>query len=133
MFTLFSSCGVHLHFKWKKKLPSVLTLCSMRSVCLFSMLFFEHFSWYWQENLYIKQKLCFVGDHFLYSSDLNVLFSNNTVRRCLMLDTPILEVKGQNNLELRAERTAILSAAIFLSIQCVYYYFSWVSPYSSSK
>ena len=38
-----------------------------------------------------------------------------------MLDTPILEVKGQNNLELRAERTAILSAAIFLSIQCVYY------------
>ena len=37
-----------------------------------------------------------------------------------MLDTPILGVKGQNNLELRAERTAILSAAIFLNIQCVY-------------
>ena len=66
-------------------LIAFLTLYSPVAVCVFSILFSVHFSWYWQENLYINQELFSVGDHFLYSHDPYVLFSNDTVRRSLIL------------------------------------------------
>ena len=50
-------------------------------------MFSVRFPRYWQENLYINQELILVANHFLYSHDLDILFSSDTLRRSSMLVT----------------------------------------------
>ena len=58
---------------------SRLTLYTLTSVCLFSILFSIHINKYWRGEFVLKSGT-FVGDHFLYSSDLNVWFKDDIFR-----------------------------------------------------
>ena len=60
---------------------------TLTSVCIFSTLFFVHSLGYWQGEFDEQSWASLVGDHFLYSHDLNVLFSGDTWRRTSMLVT----------------------------------------------
>ena len=58
---------------------SRLTLYTLTSVCLFSILFSIHINKYWRGEFVLKSGT-FVGDHFLYSRDLNVWFKDDIFR-----------------------------------------------------
>ena len=68
-------------------LPLPLTLYTLKSVYIFSILFFIHFLRCWQGEFVYRSKASFVGDHFLYSHNLNMWFRGNIVRRNCMLIT----------------------------------------------
>ena len=59
----------------------MLTLCTLISECIISILFFIQFPKYRQGEFVYRSKAFFVGDHFLYSHDLNVWFRGNNVGR----------------------------------------------------
>ena len=63
------------------KLKKNLTLYTLRSVWILSILFFIHFLRCWQGEFVYQSKASFIGDHFLYSHDLNVWFRGDIVRR----------------------------------------------------
>ena len=71
---------------------TTLTHYNLKSVYIFSMLFFIHFLRCWQGEFNDQSKASFVGDHFLYSHDLNVWFRGILWREiwCLSLS----EFKG---------------------------------------
>ena len=64
-----------------------LTLYTLKSVYIFSIQFFIHFLWCWQGEFVYQSKASFVGDHFLYSHDLDVRFRGDIEGRNLMLVT----------------------------------------------
>ena len=61
-----------------------LTLYTLKSVCIFSIQLFIYFLRCWQGEFVYQSKASFVGDHFLYSHDLNMWFRGDIVRRNLM-------------------------------------------------
>ena len=64
---------------------------TLTSVCTFSILFSKHFLGCWQGELVHQSIEYLVGDHFLYSYDLTVLYRGYTVRRkirCQSLSFP---------------------------------------------
>ena len=64
-----------------------LTLYTLTSVCIFSILFSIHFPRCWQWEFVSPSRASLVGDHCLYSLNLNVWFRGETVRRNYMLVT----------------------------------------------
>ena len=58
-----------------------LTLCTITSVCIFSILFFIHFSTCWQGEFVKQSRASLVGHDFLYSIDFIVWFRGDIVRR----------------------------------------------------
>ena len=56
-------------------------LSTPTSVCIFSILLFMHFLRCWQGEFVWQSRASLVGDHFLYSHDLNVCFRGDIVRR----------------------------------------------------
>ena len=54
-------------------------LYTLTSVCIFSILFSEHFLRCWQGEFVKQSRAYLVGDHFLYSHDHNVWFTGDTV------------------------------------------------------
>ena len=62
----------------------LLTLYTLKSVCIFSILLFIHFLRYRQGEFVYQSKASVVSDHFLYSHDLNVWLRDDNVRRNLM-------------------------------------------------
>ena len=65
---------------WSPCKPS-LTLYSLTSVWIFSILLPRHFQGFWQGEFVQQSKASLVGDHLLYSHDLNVWFRGDVVRR----------------------------------------------------
>ena len=65
---------------WSPCKPS-LTLYSLTSVWIFSIPLSRHFVGFWQGEFVQQSKASFVGDHLLYSHDLNVWFRGDVVRR----------------------------------------------------
>ena len=63
----FSIGGCRLCKRWLS-----LTLYTLESECIFSILLFIHFLRCCQGEFVFQPKVSFVGDHFLYSHDLNV-------------------------------------------------------------
>ena len=51
---------------------------TLTSVYTFSILFSIHFLWYLQREFVQQSRASLVGDHFLYSHDLNVCFRGDT-------------------------------------------------------
>ena len=63
------------------KIYSVLiTLYLPTSVCILSTLFSIHFPWCWHWDLIKRSRASLVGDHFIYSHNLNVWFKGDDVR-----------------------------------------------------
>ena len=58
-----------------------LILYTLRSVCIFSILFSIHFPRYWQGDFAEQSRAPVLVDHFHYSRDLNVWFRSDIVRR----------------------------------------------------
>ena len=58
-----------------------LTLYTLRSVCIFSIMFYIHFLRCWQGDFAEQSRAPVLVDHFLYSHDLNVWFRSEIVRR----------------------------------------------------
>ena len=58
-----------------------LILYTLRSVCIFSILFPIHFPRYWQGDFADQSRAPVLVDHFRYSRDLNVWFRSDIVRR----------------------------------------------------
>ena len=56
-------------------------LYTLTSVCIFSILFSEHFLRCWQREFVKQSRAYLVGDHFLYSHDHNVWFRGDIVGR----------------------------------------------------
>ena len=56
-----------------------LTLYTLTSVCIFSILFSIHFPRCWQGEFVSQSRALLVGDHCLYSLNLNVWFRGETV------------------------------------------------------
>ena len=84
--------GRYLFLGLQQKL--LLTLYTLKSVCIFSILLFIHFLRYRQGEFVYQSKAYLVSDHFLYSHDLNVWFRDDNVRRNLMPVTlRVLSVK----------------------------------------
>ena len=48
------------------------TLYTLTSVCIFSILLSRHFLGFWQGEFVQQSRASLVGDHLLYSHDLNV-------------------------------------------------------------
>ena len=69
--------------KWGRK--DLITLYTLSLVCIFSSLFSIHFFRCCQGEFVLQSTASLVGDHFLYSRDLNVWFRGCTVRRNQML------------------------------------------------
>ena len=65
---------------WSPCKPS-LSLYSLTSVWIFSILLPRHFLGFWQGEFVQQSKASLVGDHLLYSHDLNVWFRGDVVRR----------------------------------------------------
>ena len=65
----------------KTHLENTFTLNTLTSVCIISILFSIHFLWCWQGEFVQRSRASLVGDHFLYSCDLNVSVSGDFVRR----------------------------------------------------
>ena len=65
----------------KTHLENTFTLNTLTSVCIISILFSIHFLWCWQGEFVQWSRASLVGDHFLYSCDLNVSVSGDVVRR----------------------------------------------------
>ena len=65
----------------------LLTLYTPTSACIFSILFFIHFLRCWQGDFVHQSKASLVGDHFLYSHDLNMWFRADIVGRNQMFVT----------------------------------------------
>ena len=64
-----------------------LTLCTLTSVCIFSILFSIHLLRMLTRRICLRIKSFFFGDHFLYSCNLNVWFRGDIVRRNRILVT----------------------------------------------
>ena len=73
----------------------LLTLYTPTSACIFSILFFIHFLRCWQGDFVHQSKASLVGDHFLYSHDLNMWFRADIVGRNQMFVT--LRVFNEEN------------------------------------
>ena len=58
-----------------------LTLYTLVSIFIFSWLLSFHFIWHWQGEFYWQSGASQIGDHFLYSHDLNVWFKGEIVKR----------------------------------------------------
>ena len=73
-----------------------LTFCTLRSVCIFFILFSVHLKWYWQGSCVEQSRVSWVGGHLLYSYNL-ILFDLVVVMyreiRCQLLPGVILRVK----------------------------------------
>ena len=65
----WSSAGL---FSFWPLFTYTVTLYTLTSVCIFSILFSIHFLWYWQGEFVYQSRASLVGDHFLYSHDLDV-------------------------------------------------------------
>ena len=65
----------------------ILTLYSITSVCIFSILLSRHFLRLWQGEFVQQSRASLVGDHFLYSHDLDVWFRADVVWRNWMFVT----------------------------------------------
>ena len=72
---------------WNRGYILIIDTYTLTSVCIFSILALMHFLRCWQGEFVYQSKASFVGDHFLYSQDLNVWFSGDNVGRNLMLVT----------------------------------------------
>ena len=59
----------------------ILNLYALTSDCIFSILFTIHFQRCWQGEFIEQSRVSLVGDHFLYSHDLNAWFRGDIVRR----------------------------------------------------
>ena len=59
----------------------ILTLYSITSVCIFSILLPRHFLRLWQGEFVQQSRASLVGDHLLYSHDLDVWFRGDVVWR----------------------------------------------------
>ena len=88
-FDLFSMSGKALYHKelflnkanttWYPLTP--LTFYNLTSECKLSILCSIHFLRCWQGEFVQQSRASLVGDHFLYSRNLNVWFGYNIVRR----------------------------------------------------
>ena len=58
-----------------------LTIYTLKSGCIFSILFSIHFLKCWREEFVWQSRTSLVGDHFLYSRDPRVWFRGDIVRR----------------------------------------------------
>ena len=56
----------------------LVTLYALKSVCIFSIMFSIHFLRCWQGEFVEQSRTSLVGDHFLYSHDLNVWFRGSS-------------------------------------------------------
>ena len=63
----------------------VLKINSLTSLCIISILFSTHLPRCWQGEVLYQSRASLVGDHFLYSHNLNVWFRGDIVGRNLML------------------------------------------------
>ena len=64
-----------------------LTIYTLKSGCIFSILFSIHFLKCWREEFVWQSRTSLVGDHFLYSRDPHGWFRGDIVRRNYMLVT----------------------------------------------
>ena len=70
-----------------QQITRLLTLYTLKSVRIFSILFFIHFLRCWQGEFVYQSKASFIGNHFLYFHDLNMWLTGDIVGRNLMLVT----------------------------------------------
>lgn len=99
------------------KLYTVKDWTLMWSVCIFSLLFSMHFLGYWHGEFFDQPKAFLIGDHFLYSHDLNVWFRGDAARRNYTLVTlrgQRVKVNG-NKTDKPEERMKIINYSTKLS------------------
>ena len=66
---------------WISEKEGLVNLYTLTSVGIFSILLFRHFLGFWQGEFVQQLRASLVGDHLLYSHDLNVWFRGDIVRR----------------------------------------------------
>ena len=77
----FLSYSKHTYMYICKAVGGLLALCSLTSVCIFSILLPRHIQGFWQWEFVQQSRASLVGDHLLYSHDLNVWFRDDVVKR----------------------------------------------------
>ena len=77
----FLSYSQHTYMYICKAVGGLLALCSLSSVCLFSILLSRHIQGFLQWEFVQQSRDSLVGDHLLYSHDINVWFRGDFGRR----------------------------------------------------